>query len=201
MATAPQSQPAHDWQPYFYLPNLLCYLRIVLVGVGWYFALRGDSWWVGISLMFAALTDFVDGTLARRLHQQSAWGSRIDSIADQLLLASAIAWMFILRPGIVTQHPWLIGMAIFAFVADIAVGYFKFGQIANLHLWSSKVSAILMVLFMLDAYLRHSGPDGYSTVLLYAAAISLILCCLEDIAIYLTRDHVDEHIGSVLRQR
>lgn len=40
-------------------------------------------------LVFVALTDAVDGLLARKLHQKSALGAYLDPIADKLLLSSS----------------------------------------------------------------------------------------------------------------
>jgi cardiolipin synthase (CMP-forming) len=45
--------------------------------------------WALLVLVFAALSDGVDGLLARRLNQRSALGAYLDPIADKLLLSSS----------------------------------------------------------------------------------------------------------------
>ena len=40
----------------------------------------------------------LDGQLARRLHQRSKLGAELDSLADNLLVPSALAWLVLLRP-------------------------------------------------------------------------------------------------------
>jgi cardiolipin synthase len=45
--------------------------------------------WALAVLVFVALTDAVDGYLARTLHQKSALGAYLDPIADKLLLSSS----------------------------------------------------------------------------------------------------------------
>ena len=44
-------------------------------------------------LLLAALSDVVDGWLARRAGGGSSWGARLDPLADKLLLAAPIIWL------------------------------------------------------------------------------------------------------------
>jgi cardiolipin synthase len=80
------------------LPNLLTWLRIVLiplfVGV-FYF----ESSWISLAnqnlvatIIFtaAAITDWLDGWLARKLNQTSAFGAFLDPVADKLMVAAAL---------------------------------------------------------------------------------------------------------------
>ena len=80
------------------LPNLLTWLRIVLiplmVGVfylpaGWVTPLEAD---VYAAMFFgaAAVTDWLDGYLARKLGQTSAFGAFLDPVADKLMVAAAL---------------------------------------------------------------------------------------------------------------
>jgi CDP-diacylglycerol--glycerol-3-phosphate 3-phosphatidyltransferase/cardiolipin synthase len=82
----------------FNLPNSLTWLRIILiplfVGV-FYF----EKSWVPLSdqnvvatviFLLAAVTDWLDGWLARRLNQTSAFGAFLDPVADKLMVAAAL---------------------------------------------------------------------------------------------------------------
>ncbi len=51
------------------------------------FALERWAFW---AFVVAALTDFLDGALARRLHAMSAWGAILDPIADKVLVCGAV---------------------------------------------------------------------------------------------------------------
>lgn len=69
-------------------PNLLTLLRICLAPV-LVAAVLNDNYWLGFILFMAAgLTDALDGTLARVLHQRSMLGSYLDPVADKLLLST-----------------------------------------------------------------------------------------------------------------
>jgi cardiolipin synthase len=78
---------------YLYLPNLLTYSRIVAVPalVGCFF-LKGDfgNWLALAIFVTAALTDVLDGYLARAWEQQTSLGRMLDPIADKLLVSAAL---------------------------------------------------------------------------------------------------------------
>ncbi len=78
----------------FNLPNILTFSRIVaipvLVGLLLFFDDPLGSWLAFAAYLFACVTDFFDGYLARAWHQQSAFGRFLDPIADKLLVASTL---------------------------------------------------------------------------------------------------------------
>lgn len=79
--------------PLAQLPNLLTVGRLVVIPV--YAALilsadGGRSWAAGILFGAAAITDQIDGFLARRWHVESAFGKIADPLADRLLIDVAV---------------------------------------------------------------------------------------------------------------
>lgn len=73
------------------LPNLLTFLRLILV-VGVAAALeRPDGNRIALVLFaVAAATDWLDGHLARRLHQTSELGALLDPLVDKVLVTAAL---------------------------------------------------------------------------------------------------------------
>ena len=80
------------------LPNLLTWLRIILiplfVGI-FYFEkswVSGSNQNLVATVIFtaAAVTDWLDGWLARKLNQTSAFGAFLDPVADKLMVAAAL---------------------------------------------------------------------------------------------------------------
>ncbi|MBT9589543.1 MAG: CDP-diacylglycerol--glycerol-3-phosphate 3-phosphatidyltransferase [Thiobacillus sp.] len=80
------------------LPNLLTWLRILfiplMVGVfylpdGWITS-REANLLAATFFGVAALTDWLDGWLARKLGQTSAFGAFLDPVADKLMVAAAL---------------------------------------------------------------------------------------------------------------
>ena len=80
------------------LPNLLTYGRIaavpvVVAAMYWQSILQGGLWlrWVALAVFItAAVTDILDGYLARIWGQQSMLGRMLDPIADKLLVSSCL---------------------------------------------------------------------------------------------------------------
>lgn len=80
------------------VPNLLTWLRIILIPlfVGIFYF---EKSWVSVpnqnlvaTIIFtvAAITDWLDGWLARKLDQTSAFGAFLDPVADKLMVAAAL---------------------------------------------------------------------------------------------------------------
>lgn len=75
------------------LPTLLTLLRIALIPVfvGVFFLpFRGANVLCAALFGLAALTDWLDGYLARRFNQTSAFGAFLDPVADKLMVAAAL---------------------------------------------------------------------------------------------------------------
>jgi CDP-diacylglycerol---glycerol-3-phosphate 3-phosphatidyltransferase len=101
---------------WFNVPNALTFLRALLVPVIlWLLAMdqaagpfaardaSGDTarWWAFGIFVFAALTDSVDGWVARRWHGVTRWGQLADPIADKLLIIGSLASL-----AVVGELPW-----------------------------------------------------------------------------------------------
>jgi CDP-diacylglycerol--glycerol-3-phosphate 3-phosphatidyltransferase/cardiolipin synthase len=82
----------------FNLPNLLTWLRIVAIPLlvalfylpdAWV-SMRDKNLIACVLFTAAAITDWLDGYLARRLNQTSAFGAFLDPVADKLIVAAAL---------------------------------------------------------------------------------------------------------------
>ena len=80
------------------VPNLITLSRIVLIPliIGIYYlpedwlSYSGKNITATAIFIFAAVTDWLDGYLARRLNQTSAFGAFLDPVADKLIVAGAL---------------------------------------------------------------------------------------------------------------
>lgn len=80
------------------LPNLITWLRIILIPLLIGIFYLPDSWLspegknVASCAVFvvAAVSDWLDGYLARALNQASAFGAFLDPVADKLIVAAAL---------------------------------------------------------------------------------------------------------------
>ena len=93
---APEPVPKADPLRVASWPNAVTGLRIVMVPVlvGSFFVDGAGGLWLGFAVFAAAaLSDFFDGWLARRLDQHSLLGRILDPIADKLLVAAALVML------------------------------------------------------------------------------------------------------------
>jgi CDP-diacylglycerol---glycerol-3-phosphate 3-phosphatidyltransferase len=78
------------------LPNMLTFARIAVIPLVLWLIDRGtpkDCIWAAIVYALAALTDLLDGYLARRLNIVSVLGKFLDPLADKLLVMASLVWM------------------------------------------------------------------------------------------------------------
>jgi cardiolipin synthase (CMP-forming) len=107
------------------LPNILTYGRIVAIPIVvgcmfWQSILDGGLWlrWVALAFFIAAaISDFLDGYLARALAQQSSLGRMLDPIADKLLVSSCL----LMLAAEDTIHGWSLFAAIVILCREILV--------------------------------------------------------------------------------
>jgi CDP-diacylglycerol--glycerol-3-phosphate 3-phosphatidyltransferase len=126
------------------IPTMLTLLRIVLIPVlVVVFYLPYDWTNLGCALIFglAAVTDWLDGAIARRFEQYSAFGAFLDPVADKLMVATALflivqghptAWMALWAAVIVGREiavsalrEWMAELGQRARVAVATVGKIK----------------------------------------------------------------------------
>ena len=75
------------------LPNFLTLVRVVLIPVlvlVWFLPWQYAGELSALIFVIAALTDWLDGWLARRWKQESAFGAFLDPVADKLIVAAAL---------------------------------------------------------------------------------------------------------------
>src|SRR3954468_10717426 len=77
----------------FNLPNALTWFRIIaipLVVIVFYLPVTWARPAAGLLFALAGITDWLDGYLARKLGQTSAFGAFLDPVADKLIVCAAL---------------------------------------------------------------------------------------------------------------
>lgn len=146
------------------LPNSLTLARIVLIPLLVVVLLTKIEWqMMGISsqvlgaaiFAVAALTDWLDGYLARRRKQVTTLGQLMDPIADKLLTAAA----FISLVQMGAAEPWMVAVVIgreFAVTALRSLAYARGTVIVSSSMgkakMASQVTAILLLILGHERY-------------------------------------------------
>jgi len=168
------------------IPNMLTLFRIAMIPLFvWVFYLPHHMltpFWVNLdaTLIFtlAAITDWLDGYLARRLNQTSAFGAFLDPVADKLMVVAALVVLVELgRVGAVVAliiigreiaisalREWMSGVGAGSSVAVATIGKVK---------TAAQMIAIPFLLYFQPLSLIGMRLDvaRIGTVLIYIAAI------------------------------
>jgi len=168
------------------VPILLTWLRILtiplVIGVFYVPEVWLSSWrqnLIATSLFIAAaITDWLDGYLARRLNQTSAFGAFLDPVADKLMIAAALIVLVWLQRVDAIIAVVIIGreiavsamrewMAKIGQSKSVAVNFL--GKIKTI----SQMIAVPMLLY--NERIGVLSPQRVGTWLIYVAAILTLL--------------------------
>ena len=79
------------------LPNALTVIRILLIPLFLYKVIQGDIGFATVVYVTAAITDGLDGFIARNWNMQTKLGSFLDPLADKLLVATSFVALAVLQ--------------------------------------------------------------------------------------------------------
>ena len=162
------------------IPTILTWTRIVaiplIVGI-FYMGLRMETQNLVATVMFVvfALTDWLDGFLARRLNQASAFGAFLDPVADKFLVCASLLILVYLRRADVFVALIIIGreIAISALREWMAhIGASKSVAVHMLGKVKTTVQMIAIPFLLFDGVLFGVIDTGvWGTWLIWASAI------------------------------
>ena len=174
-----QSQIAQAARELRKMPNQVTLLRVAIT-IALYWLVDGDRrLFIGV-LLFAWATDAADGYLARRLGLTSDFGMLLDSLADYFLIGSCLWWLFRLYPEAFRTNgaTWLT-IAVAVAVPQI-VAIFKLRRISGFHLWSAKITAVIVLV----GFVSWFAPGGHRLPLWIVAA-AVVLKGVDEVAVCL----------------
>ena len=120
------------------VPNVICFVRLIGSFVLFALAVAGLRYWfVGLFLALS-FSDWIDGKLARWLHQRSDFGARLDSAADAVLYAALIGGMFLLSWGSIKHELIWLAVGIGSYGLTSGAGLLKFGRVPSYHTYAAK---------------------------------------------------------------
>jgi cardiolipin synthase len=160
-----------------HLPNIICLVRIALIWPILACLLGGRYELTLVLFLVAAVSDGLDGWLAKRFGWQSRLGRLLDPAADKLLLVAVflvLTWM-----GLVPR--WL---AIAAITRDfmIAIGaviyQLRYGPLHGRPILSSKLNTLLQLVYILCVVVRAAfgqPPDSVLQALAVATLVTVVV--------------------------
>ncbi|MBQ6815175.1 MAG: CDP-alcohol phosphatidyltransferase family protein [Lachnospiraceae bacterium] len=159
----------------FKIPNILCYIRILLIPLFIIVFLNEYYWQSALIVMAASATDVIDGWIARHFNMVTDWGKFIDPLADKLMqLAMLVMAIF--------KNQWvliLIGVFLLKEVIMLIVGLYIYHRGANLAgaMWCGKLSTVVLdlSLLLIIGLPAHMIVDKFVFTLIGIASACLIL--------------------------
>ncbi len=131
------------------------------------------KWLLAVSF----LSDGVDGYLARKYKVTSRFGSRLDSIGDDLTIAAAIIGLFVIKPEFISSQVILVCILLTLFVLQNIFAYARYRRQTSFHTYIAKIAAVLQGFFMLSIFFL---PQPF-LILFYTAAGVTIIDLVEEI--------------------
>lgn len=161
----------------YYIINAITLYRLMSAPLLVFLALDHSpgpfKWLLAVSFF----TDAIDGHLSRRYNVTSIFGSKLDSIADDLTIAAAIVGLLSFKPGFIRQELVLIGMLLGLFIVQNGLALIKYRRMTSFHTYMAKTAAIAQGIFLL--FLFFLPEPAYE--LFYIAAVLTILDLIEEI--------------------
>ena len=144
-----------NFREIFYISNQLSLLRVVLILPIYYF-LKLDTMvgnYLAVFLMLlVALTDVLDGRLARKLNQQSDFGRVVDPVADKIAIAVIALMLINLRDLPI----WFLVLVLTRDIAILLLGLFVISK-QKIVIESQRIGKVtafmlgtLMIIYTLD---------------------------------------------------
>ncbi len=171
MATVSPGRP-----PVFNLPNQLTAARLVLAIV--LFVLITQSYWVGCVLVFvaAAITDWLDGYLARKQGLVSTLGRNFDPLVDKVLICGAYTFLLPVPGSGLTA--WMVTLVVARELLITSLRSFLENQGAVFGAdWLGKIKMVLQCAALIAVFVALKVPD-------WAAEASVFFDLVRDGLVY-----------------
>lgn len=161
----------------YYIINGITLYRVVASVFLLYLVIAGNTDWFKWLLAVSFFTDAIDGFLARKYKVVSKWGSRIDSVGDDLTVLVAIIGLLVLKQEFIRQQIVWIVVLLAIFLFQLIAGLLRYGKMTSFHTYAAKVAAVLQGCFLILSFFLQSPPLW----LFYAAIIITAIDLIEEI--------------------
>ncbi|HOD93686.1 MAG TPA: CDP-diacylglycerol--glycerol-3-phosphate 3-phosphatidyltransferase [Clostridia bacterium] len=154
-----------------HIPNIITLTRLCLIPVFCYFLWNENDFAAGLVFIVAALSDVVDGYLARKLNAISNFGKLADPFADKLMQISAIVLLFLLG----RLKAWIM---IMLFIKDfiLVIGGLLYKLIYNFTVsskWFGKLSALILNVIIAVCILFSLSMNITNMLMMIAMALQI----------------------------
>lgn len=133
----------------FYIVNGITFYRLAIAPVLIVLIVTGQFNWFKWLLMISFFTDAIDGFLARRYETASAFGARLDSIADDCTILAAIIGMLFLHALFFLYQIIPVAVLFVLYITENILAFWRYKRTTSFHTYTAKIAAVSQAAFLI----------------------------------------------------
>jgi CDP-diacylglycerol--glycerol-3-phosphate 3-phosphatidyltransferase len=165
--------------PRFYIINAITTYRLLVAPILVFMIFNHNLTLFKWMLPISFFTDLIDGVLARKFRTTSVFGSRLDSIADDLTIVAAIIGVCVFKTQFVKENLVVVFILLTLYIFQTGFALIKYHKISSFHTYLAKIAAILQGVFLILIFFFQQ-PLYF---LFYSATIATALDLIEEIVL------------------
>jgi CDP-diacylglycerol--glycerol-3-phosphate 3-phosphatidyltransferase len=171
------------------IPNALSIFRIATGPILVVCAILGLPRTFIVIYGLSLLSDAFDGFIARKLHETTEFGAKLDSWGDCSIILALPVSVLLLWPAIIRREAPFILTAVACYLVPTVVGVVKYRRPTSYHTWGAKCAAVVVGVALLILF---AGGSPWP----FRLAIPLVVLeAIEEVAmtLMLREWHADVH--------
>ena len=158
---------------HYNLAEWIPFLRLLSVPFITVFILLDWRVFAGMTYMVSFSSDALDGFVARHYNMESDRRGRLDSIADEFLLAAGMLAFYRFENAFFMEHRVLILTVLAMYVFQLVFSLIRYGTFSSFHTISARAAAVVQVIFLTAMFFFGVFPQLFY-VMIVLSAIELI---------------------------
>ena len=154
------------------IPNLLSLVRLALIPAIVVLYVKGFPYASVALIVLSAITDVVDGWVARRFNMISDFGKFLDPVADKLTQIAMLSCLVIRYSWAILLVALLVAKELFQFIYGLVV--LKKTNTMNSARWFGKVNTVVLYASMILLFLHPEIPSALAEILLSFCALTML---------------------------
>ncbi|MBR5060266.1 MAG: CDP-alcohol phosphatidyltransferase family protein [Clostridia bacterium] len=157
----------------FTIPNMMSFFRLILIPfILWFYLGLHNVWLTVIFVVISALTDILDGWVARRFNMVSEFGKFIDPVADKFTQGSLILCL-------IPRYPLVIALLVLFLVREIAMVFtgtllIKKTDKFSSSKWFGKVNTVIVETVVMVLLVFVKIPKNVADILICVCMFSVV---------------------------
>ncbi len=154
------------------IPNLLSAVRLAMIPAIVLLYVKEYIYASVALIVLSAVTDVVDGWIARHFHMISDFGKFLDPVADKLTQIAMLSCLVIHYPWAVILVGLLVVKELFQFIYGLIV--LKKTNTMNSARWFGKVNTVVLYASMILLFLLPNIPMAFAETLLGICGLTML---------------------------